>query len=402
MRNTLNLNVLTCLIILLGNCAQNSTQVVGGSSDTEISASIVVKGIVVDSLGLPVSGTTIRLRSTDTNETLAIITRDTLSNATGVYSFSSLRPGAYSIELNRHDSLALAYRFELFATDSIRVRSADTIRPMATLTGTLLPDSAGFPTIFIFGLSRIITPDSLGRFSVRVPYGSSRIRFAFSHGEHISEVHIPNLKPGAAQEIGFVIPPFASFNVGQLCSDSLCERIAVLAAFREMGLDTALFDSIAVFKAGHVRELNLRKRKISFLSKELFKLPMLSVLDISSNMFFWDPFEIISRFTNLSALYLDNCSIIFLPQEISNLKHLAILDLSNNELFSLPLSIVSLSPSKLNLANNRLRDLTGSQAEWATTFDPMWQQSQRSAPPNQQIPYKTGYSGPMYSDLPAH
>jgi hypothetical protein len=69
----------------------------------------------------------------------------------------------------------------------------------------------------------------------------------------------------------------------------------------------------------------------------------------------------------------------YLPSTIGQLKSLKRIGLSDNELSILPVSIVDLSPDFVNLADNRLLDMTGAAAVWADTYAPGWRASQRTA-----------------------
>jgi hypothetical protein len=249
--------------------------------------------------------------------------------------------------------------------------------------GTVVTDSQEKVNVQVIGLDRTIPIDSNGHFTVRLPSGAHTLRFEYSRDTASVEVRLPPLSPGAKQNIGVVVPPFSQgFPLPPPCPDSACEMNALLHLLHDDGLDTVRIDSVCRWENGHITALFLRRRGIAVLSPVILAFPLLQTLDLGGNPFAVDPFRIIGSCTRLTGLYLDSCALTYLPSTLGQLRSLKRLVLSDNEISVLPISIVDLSPDFVDLANNRLLDLTGVAAQWADTHEPGWRSSQRATGPD--------------------
>ena len=386
--------------LYVADCGINTAPMAGGSSDTEVSAGSIA-GKVVDSSGKPAAYAAVILRRVGFNDSMqpapmasdSRFSRNTIADAQGVYVIDSLDSGAYSVEVNSGDSLAVLLERRVAAGDSVNQIYVDTIRPMVTIIGVMVPGGPRNPDIQINGLDRRVVVDSAGRFMVRVPAGAFQIRVNVPGQPRGRTISLPPMNPGTVQDIGYIDPTMPP-PPPPLCNDSACDVAALRLFLSDCGLDSVAVESIATFSGGRITGITLDHRGLRSLSMELVRLSKLESLDVHGN-FISEPFRTVDQCTTLKVLRLDSNTIQFMPNQISALRSLVELDISNNNISSLPISITELSPTKLNLANNRLLAISGPAAQWADTYDPDWRLIQR--PPDGNYPnpnFKGDVNGP--------
>jgi hypothetical protein len=368
--------------ILFFQCSLSPVQTAGGSSDTEISKTII--GSVVDVNGKPVSNAMIFFNSIDSEDNMTPVSQgaDTahahaqpvMTDANGLFKIGNVKTGKYAIEVNSGDSLAVILYCTFDSVDTVKHLPVDTLKPMVFISGTILPNGPSVTTIVIDGLNRPMKIDSAGKFTIKVPAGKHTVKFS-QHGPNgKAGIFLPYLEPGAALDIGYIDP---SMQIPQPCGDSVCDFNAVSLMLRDMGLGSVAVESVAAFKNGRISTIKLRGQRLHFLSPEIARLTALETLDIGANQFH-APLQAVTSCLSLTVLRLDSNFIPYVGNSIGSMLNLKELDLSNNEISSLPISITSLTPAILKLDNNRLLDIDGPAAQWADTYEPNWRQTQRS------------------------
>jgi hypothetical protein len=387
MRNTAEklLHLTAMAAIVFSRCGVAPVQNAGGSSDTEISKTIT--GAVVDINGKAVPNAAVILSPDDTGAGAPPFgpgpgsvpqgsMEATTTDSNGVYRITDVHIGRYSIEINSGDSIATLVHCLFDSGDTVKKMPVDTLKPMVTITGTIVPDGSQTATVVIDGLVRHVQVDSFGRFQIKVPYGEHRIRFSSRDQGQRGNVSLPFMNPGTVQDIGYIDP--SSTTPLPPSEDSAHDVSAMRLFLIDCGLDSVPVESVAVFRNGRLTEAHLRHRGLHALSIEIVRLPKLELIDAGCNEL-RAPFKVLSQCASLTVLRLDSNHLPFLPYDIASLRGIKELDLSNNEIPSLPISIVSLAPASLNLDFNCLMDISGPTAEWADRYDPNWRQTQRPA-----------------------
>jgi len=384
------LSLLPAVLLCMIRCSLEPMQLTGGSSDTEVSVNAVA-GNVVDQGGRPVANAIVRVRPFLLDDSgqrtqrpgMPITNRDAYTDLNGQFKIDSIDSGTFCLEVNSGDSIAVLRIFTMNRGDSCIHFQVDTMKPTITITGVIVPGGPGDVEIQINGLDRRVTIDSSGRFTVRIPAGAGQIRANVRGRPGNRPIDLPKLQPGAIQDIGAIDasdapPPF------QACNDSMCDVSALRLFLNDCGLNTVPVDSVATFRNGRIVGLILSHRGLRTLPPEIARLSMLETLDLHGNML-TEPMRAIELLSALKTLRLDSNGMQYLTDRIGSLRHLVELDISNNELSSLPISITALTPAVLNLADNRLLNMTGTVAQWAAIHDPDWLATQRAADGN--FPY---------------
>ena len=384
------IHYVSCIIgLLLLQCSLEPMNVAGGASGTDLSVCIV-SGSVVDSLGRPVSGAAVHLRraeflATDTGMVRESangkwIACDTETNIIGGFYFETVDTGSYLIEVNYKDSLGILFPCTVSTHDIRNDLSQDTVYPLAVITGHVDVDTNPFgqtqvSIIQVYGLQRVVRPDSAGFFRLFLPYGQHNLRFSSDSGNvDPMEVSI-YVHPNQQKDIGH-------FHLGNFpwiqrsCQNLECDYSVVRALLDSCGLFTVPIESVATVDSGRVTGLNLQGRNISRVPMELGRLEKLKALDLSGNaLTSFAPFRGLP--SALRSLILRANQLTELPGYIGMLRNIETLDLSNNQLQSLPDSIVVIAPSVLlDLSGNKLCSLPSDVAAWADRYDADWRQTQ--------------------------
>ena len=377
-------------IAVLGiiRCGLTPVQTAGGSSDTEISAKAII-GSVVDMNGNAVPNAAVWLNPIGMDESLAppishgpdtkppdtLQIQEVMTDSNGTFRISNVKTGDYAIEVNSGDSIAVLLYCTFDSSDTVKKLPVDTLKPMVTITGTIVPDGPNNTDILIDGIRRHVQIDSSGRFQIKVPYGAHKIRYSTRDRNQRGSVSVPFLTPGTVQDIGY-IDPSSSSQIPPPCADSACDASAMRLMLNDIGLDSVAVESVATFENGRITAINLRHRGLRALSVEIARLTALETLDVGANQL-RSPLREVSLCASLTVLRLDSNDLPFVPNSIGSIHTLTELDLSNNEISSLPISIIELTPVSLKLDNNRLLDMSGAVAQWADAHEPNWRATQR-------------------------
>jgi hypothetical protein len=167
---------------MLSQCGTAPTSLSGGASSTEVSRCVIV-GAVVDFRSNPVSGGIVKLRSfnyfplADTSGSTWTIL-DTVTNSKGHYRFNNVKAGHYCIEYATTDSLGYEYFCPIDSGETLKVMPVAITLPMAVIRGSNIPtNQAGYkqPAVQTKGMDHSALIDSLGRFTLKVPAGFTRL-----------------------------------------------------------------------------------------------------------------------------------------------------------------------------------------------------------------------------------
>jgi hypothetical protein len=382
-----SMSFITGLVLL--RCSLEPMNVAGGASGTDLSA-CVVSGNVVDSSGNPVAGAVVYLRQAGflaaDSEIIRVspngkwIACDTLTDASGSFHFKSIDTGSYSIEVNYKDSLGILFPCTVSTHDARNDLPQDTLYPLAVVTGHIDADANPFEqtqvsVIQVYGLQRIVRPDSAGFFRLLLPQGQHNLRFSSDSGNiDPMEVSI-YVHPNQQKDIGH-------FHLGNFpwiqrpCQNLECDLSVVRSILDSCGLFTVAAESVVTSDSGRVAGLNLQGRNIVRIPMELGRLERLRTLDLSGNAITNLPPPRVLP-SALRTMVLRANKLTELPGYIGLLRNIETLDLSNNQLQSLPDSIVTIAPLvMLDLSGNKLCSLPSSIAAWADRYDSDWRQTQ--------------------------
>jgi hypothetical protein len=373
MNNLFKSLAVLCLTVLQMQCGKTMPQTAGGASGTEVSA-CVITGIVVDSLNNPISGSIVRLRPYDyiPGETTGVSSQSILDTSTGPdgrYSFDSVKAGQYLLEAVFSDTLGLVIEFAIESGDSMIILDPAILKPMAIVTGSLMPGQPGGPgsplSVQAIGLERSAPIDSTGHFEMRVPPGWCRINMPGIGPGNPNIDTVVFLQPGQRLIWAPPLPP-------KPCDSLICDTMIVREILNANGLQALPAESVIVSANNHVTELHLRARNIHVLPATIGFLIRLAVLDIGGNFLDNLPPEI-GHLHSLKTLQADNNVLWLIPATIGMLDSLRMLDLSFNRLQSLPEPITYLHPSAgLNLSNNMLCNIGEFTIEWLEKYEPDW------------------------------
>lgn len=363
------------ITLLLHCCDYLNDPHADGGSGSDAEATVVV-GQVVDFNGIPQPGVAVRLRETSFLAKLTIdstekesVKQDTQTLHSGHFLFNGIGPGMYSIEAFLNDSLGAFSTLLVSHGDSIIRHPADTLYPLAILTGNAWVESSAkaTPTVQVFGLDRISIPDSTGQFEMKVPRGRHRLRIA---DDSLTYDEIDTLllaRHGRRHHIG-------RFRLGDRCQDYACDSTTMRNLLDHFGMDSITVKEVTRRDSSRIVEVYLRERGFRKMPHKLIKLKRLEVLDLGRNNI---TRVMLKPLKNLKKLILDGNRLFEIRPDIGFLKKLKALNLSDNDLALLPDAITRLNPEYLNLSNNRLCDVSDSVAAWADTLDMGWRERQR-------------------------
>lgn len=149
------------------------------------------------------------------------------------------------------------------------------------------------------------------------------------------------------------LPP----GIGQV--DSLCNLDLYRNIFFKFPLEICRLTQLAWLK--------LTSNQIDSIPREIGDNTELLQLDLDDNQLSYLPPEI-GNCRKLEILSLSSNLLTSLPDEIGNLKHIVRLGLNSNHLSSLPDSIVLLDSILLQIGDNCLQAVTGTQDAWLSRY----------------------------------
>jgi hypothetical protein len=375
------INFIFCALLLAMYCTNDNTvQVQGGASGTEVSG-CVITGTVVDSNNNTLVGSIIRLRpynyiaGSDSSDSDNVIKRNVYSDIDGKYTIDSVPAGSYTIEMLFSDSLSRTYDCKIDSSDSIYIIPTISLQKMGVISG----DSFSYGSISqnsynacILGLERLAVIDSSGSFEMLVPAGWSRLNF------HDINMRIPRIdtliyiQPG--QKI--VLSKFRIKDDLNPVNNDTSDIDIVRNILDANDLKYVDVDSVVVMDSFRVVELHLRGMKLKTITQDIGRLTWLKVLDIGNNRINEIPASI-GKLIRLRTLLADTNMIWSVSAYLGTLDSLDTLDLKVNGLQTLPETVKYLVYlSYLSVDGNMLCNLGGATVEWLNKYASSWRNTQ--------------------------
>jgi hypothetical protein len=360
-------------------CIRTPSPVAGGASSTEV-GSCGIKGVVVDSLNQPLSGSIIRLRPFDyvsSRESVAVLwaNRNVTSDQEGRYKFDTVKTGRYNLEAVYGESLGLVIDVQLDSADTVRILPAAKLQPMVVIQGVNIPfkpNGQKKPSINAVGLEHSATIDSTGNFSMKVPAGWTRLAVEGMDPDAYGIDTLLFTNPGERVDLG-PLPP----GPGGPCDSLSCELSIVKEILVNSGLANTAPESVVVITQNHVSELHLRSKGLKILSRSVGKLEWLRKLDVGKDSLDTLP-STLDHLRHLEELLADSNGLWKIPANIGMIGELKKLDLSSNRIQSLPEPVTYLRKLVwLDLNDNWLCNIGEMTAQWADRLDPGWRNKQQ-------------------------
>lgn len=360
--------------------------VAGGSSDTEVSASI--SGVVHDTLGNVIPGANIRLRPSDylPGDTLlsgfsteGIKKFDGISNDDGTFSIDSIARGDYVLEVLSGDSSGMVRQVYIDSPMTV----CAVLAPFGTVAGDVdmyqIPGINEKTNIELFGTEYKFKPDTTGHFSMFLPYGPYRMRLS-------ADSLLVN-----DMELHFYLEPHTLYHCGTLrmasyampCFNYFCDSLTVRTLLDEAGHSDITVEQVSNIKYGRIYKLNLRGITLGPSISSLAQLNALEELDLG-NTGISDSCRFVMSLWKLESLLLDSNQITGVSQGFGMLTKINLIDLSYNNLTALPEQMSYTRPWFVNLNGNSLCSLSENVKEWAERYAPGWSNQQNCDVPDEE------------------
>ena len=368
-------------------CAVSSLDT-GGSSGTEVSAMV---GTVVDGNGNSMANTLVRIRPADfladsaqsASYCASHSLLDTITGSNGTFSFATLLPDTYTVEVACDDTLGSIVETRILADRQQIELPPLFAMPLARVSGTVqINYGIGvYPFVQVYGLNRSVMPDPFGNFSISVPQGKHRIHIGGYFVDTVRGKEFDGMDFslevawGEQKYIGVIRlrqPPPPP------CLDGSCDSMVVRRTLDMVGMQQVRVHEVTKTENGRIVELNLRGYPLpNGIPPDINKLIELRVLDLGQTglpIIFPD----MGRMTKLEIIRFDGDHIQMFSSGIGSCTALKELNLYGNELTVLPPSILNLdSLTYLNVGNNRLCWVDPAMAAWIDKYDPDWRTNQR-------------------------
>jgi hypothetical protein len=388
----------------------------------------VAEGRAVDINGNPVAGALVRVRQ---NGYLSIDSKnapafDTVTDNRGYFYIDTMPPDSYTVEINKNGETGALRQFVLGGADTTPVLLPQiTLMPTGTITGRInlpLSDDTVRPRVALYNVEYMQKTSFVQDFSFGgIPSGVYNLRIEPYPGSRLIvelyDIHVFSDSTTDIGQLNMIIQPLFCGCTSAACDSSAVRRI--LDANGLHGLPVA-----AVVRArdgaGRITSLDLSGRSLNSLTKEIGALTRLEKLDVSANHLRDVP-EQIGYLRSLEELHLDSNILSDLPAELTYLSLLRVLTLRKNDLVrltaaicrmnlsvidagvnridtvyfaenmfpsldtirldgnnlqSLPMAMVYLSPDAVNVRGNRLCAPSSVLADWLTSYDSSWAESQ--------------------------
>ena len=369
------------------------SSIAGGGSDTEV-GSRKVAGVVVDSSGTPVSGAIVRLRPSnyiadslvDSGYVQSHSLMDMVAGADGSFTFDSVRPDTYCIDISHNDSIGVLCSFQVMQSDSMVQLPTVVASELSFVDGSvkIYGNDSSVCYLQVYGTDYTAQPDPSGYFMMKIPSGKHTLYFgAYEKGDSLRAASVDKV------DLSFEVEE-KYHRVGEIylkspgldqCGDFPCDSIIMRAALDEMGLVDIDVRTVCEIQNNRIVGIILRGFTIGKISIEVKKLSELRTLDLGVTGI-ETVLPDVGTITKLEILRLDSNRLTFLPSSVAYMQNLRVLDVRNNKISTLPADISGLKPSVLlDLSGNRLCDPVGMSsdtlaAQWADQYDPDWRQLQ--------------------------
>lgn len=371
---------LLCAIItgalLLLSCSQNHA---GNGSGSGV-GNPMVAGVVIREDRSYAQGATVRIRprtylaSIDSTAQSGRLL-DVNTQSDGSYALSGLLSGEYTLEIVDGDSVGILKQFAILSTDTAINFAVDTLRQLATITGTVLlgalPSQA--VDILIEGLDRQMQPGADGRFALKVPEGRHRLVMADNQRDVL--IHNDTVTVQRGEQSRAIQAVADSSTIA--CSDGRCDSLVVRRLLDEAGLSGIAVDSVAQFEEGRIYKVSLDSLNLQSLGTHIGRLQTLKELSATNNTLTSLP-QTLCALTRLSEINFSRNSFTQLPAAVLCLTQLEEVSFADNQLAALPTQVQNLtSLTEANFASNRLCSVPTDIASWLTARAPTWASSQR-------------------------
>lgn len=215
-------------------------EIAGGSSSTEVS---VVMGTVKFSDSTPAANVLVKIRPSNylTDSLTSDSYRsthsfeDTITDINGFFSFDSMLPDSYYVEISAQETLAVLVRTRVDSNVVVNLQD-NFLEPTTEITGHLEFDSSTDSSraiVQVYGMERHIYSDSTGTFKLRVPKGIHTLRFT---DERMMPFPPDSMKfidlrldvySGEYRDIGTLKlpPPYHHYKPPYDCKDGNCDSL---------------------------------------------------------------------------------------------------------------------------------------------------------------------------------
>lgn len=374
----LHFTILMLSLSLLGWLFQCSTNVAGGASDTEVSATL--SGTIFDAGGVVIPHARVRLRPADyrpgtlemypSSETVRVF--DGTADSTGAFSIDKVADGEYVLEILSGDTIGAVVPVIVDSTVSVSA----VLKPFGTISGNVdmynHPGIYGKAKIEFVGTEHVGYPDTVGHFSQMVPYGEQHMRLSADttvFNEIIVQFYV---QPAQISTIGTL----RMSAPGLPCYSYSCDSMVLRTLLDDAGYSDTPVEQVSSAMYGRIYKINLRGFSLPVSLAPLAQLNALGFIDLG-NTGITDSCRFVMYMWGLEELLLDGNNITGLSQTFEYLAGLRTLDISNNNLSRLPAHIDALKLMKLNITGNALCDLPPSLVNWANRYSPYWLATQR-------------------------
>jgi hypothetical protein len=357
--------------MLIGGCSSGS-DIAGGSTSTDNAK--VVCSVQLPS-GAPAVGARARLRPHDfvaDSRPTDFEGLDGRVDGQGVVSFAHVAAGVYALELRYGDSLGALLRFGLSSDISQLQLAPATLKPLATVVGSVEGQTANTPQLYaaIAGVDGVTAVDSTGHFELSVPQSDSARVYVFAQGS--AAVTDRSVKTAVLQPLVVlqttmaVVTPYSldtlavrtilDTNGLKLVSVGSVARIDSVR-YRVVALDLAERDIAvlpdAIGALGACTSLTLTANQLSGLPDSLANLEQLSILNIQNNRFAQLP-PVIGKLKNLKTVRCGWNALEQLPSWLGSMPKLETFYAQANKLSALPPELFANAMVRLSVASNQI------------------------------------------------
>lgn len=337
---------------LSGNASETGNPIIMGEA-------LLKSGQAVDSVTLIVR----KQNSTSDDENYSYLGEEFDENgeatvAIDEFDFTLLESGTYLVELRSGDTLSAIQYLTVLADRTYELPQM-VLDTLESISGSVTLHGGSTADVYVYakGQKRFTKVESDGTFTLPVPQGLVAIKVVPQSEEYLP-VEMSNILTGTTlDEIKILAKQPVSTNYE-------CDSLIIRTILDSNRLYSIKVEQVTEQSGGRVVEFDVapdtNQPDLINISGQIVTIP-----------------SEIGGLTALEELEIQYTSLTSLPESIGLLTNLIELELNDNNLTSLPQSIVNLTPTgELTLSRNALK-LSAQQAEWATKYDPDWEESQQ-------------------------